>query len=229
MSNFRRHRLKSSNVFPAKSKLSIFLLSLGLAKIMRKTAFVILLSTLIFGAIVYFPQRADADCKPNRGWCTGTYRGLTVGKSTRANMLRVLGKPLSSGFSADQDEPKYIIWHDYGKITGDLSGTLGVETDKRTDKIVSISISPDDMTKEDAIKYLGQDYKVMGYEFCEGFEDETAVPVYESPKSTQLNYIEYRARGISISIDYRRRVNEINFVAEPMGLASKDDCKKSGF
>jgi hypothetical protein len=193
---------------------------------MRKTAFVILLLTFIFGVILYFPQRADADCKPIRGWCAGTYRGLTVGQSTRANMLRVLGKPLSSGFSADQDEPKYIIWHDYGKITGDLSGRLGVETDKRTDKIVSVSIAPDDMTKEDAIKYFGQDYKVMGYQFCEGFEDETAVPVYENPEATQLNHIEYRARGISISIDYRGRVNEIYFVAEPTGLASKDDCKK---
>ena len=96
---------------------------------MRKTAFVILLSTIIFGAIVCFSQRADADCKPNRGWCAGTYRGLTVGKSTRANMLRVLGKPPSSGFSADQDEPEYIIWHDCGKIKGELSGRLGVETE----------------------------------------------------------------------------------------------------
>jgi len=195
-------------------------------KIMLRNAIVILLLTFILGATVYFSQRADADCKPNRGWCAGTYRGLTIGQSTRADMVRVLGKPLSSGFSADQDEPKNIIWHDYGKITGDLSGRLGVETDKRTDKIVSVSIAPDDMTKEDAIKYFGQDYKLMGYEFCEGFEDETAVPVYENPKATQLNNIEYRARGISISIGFRGRVNEIYFVAEPTGLASKDDCKK---
>ena len=193
---------------------------------MRKTVFVILLLTFIFDVTVCFPQRGDANCKPNRGWCAGTYRDLTVGRSTHANMLRVLGKPLSSGFSADQDEPKHIIWHDYGKITGDLSGRLGVEIDKRTNKIVSISISPDDMTKEYAIRYFGQDYKITGYEFCEGFEDDTAAPVYENPKATQLNNIEYRMRGISISIDYRGKVNEINFVAEPTGLASKDDCKK---
>ncbi len=197
-----------------------------LVKIMRRNPIIIFLLTFVLGATVCFSQQSTSECKPNRGWCAGSYRGLTVGKSTRADMVRILGKPLSSVFSADQDEPKYIIWHHYGNITGDLTGTLGVETDKRTNKIVSISISPDDMTKENAIEYFGQDYKVMGYQFCEGFEDETAVPVYENPKATQLNHIEYRSRGISISIDYRGKVSEIYFVAEPTGLASKDDCKK---
>ena len=193
---------------------------------MRKTALVILLLAFVFGATLYFSQQADADCKPNRGWCAGTYRGLTVGQSTYADMVRVLGKPLSSNPEADQDEPKNFIWHDYGKIKGDLYGRLGVVTDKRTDKIVRVSIAPDDMTKEDAIRYFGQDYQVMGYEFCEGFENETAVPVYENPKATELRNVEYRVRGISISVGFRDRVNEINFVAEPAGLASKDDCKK---
>ncbi len=193
---------------------------------MRKTAFAILLSTFIFGAVIYFTPKADADCKSNRGWCAATYRGLTVGQSTYADMVRVFGKPRSSGASADQDEPKNIIWHDYGKIKGDLSGRLGIETDKRTNKVVSISIAPDNMSKDEAIKFFGQDYIAMGYDFCEGFENETAVPSYENPKSSETSYIEYRSRGIAIHVDYRGEVNSIYFVAEPMGLASKDDCKK---
>jgi hypothetical protein len=193
---------------------------------MRKTALIILLLAFVLGVTAYFSQRADADCKSNRGWCAGTYRGLTVGQSTRADMVRVLGKPLSSSPEADQNEPKNFIWHDYGKIKGDLQGRLGIVTDKRTDKVVRVSIAPDDMTKEDAIKFFGKDYQVMGYEFCEGFDNETAVPVYESPKATELKNVEYRARRISISVDYRDRVNEINYIAEPAGLASKDDCKK---
>jgi len=195
---------------------------------MRRIAFIILLLAFISGATIYLSQQAKADCKPNRGWCPGVYRGLTVGQSTHADMVRVLGKPLSSSPEADQDEPKHFISHDYGKIKGDLQGRLRIVTDKRTNKVVGVTIAPDEMTKEDAIKYFGKDYQVMGYEFCEGFENETAVPVYENPKSTQLKNVEYRARGISISVNYLDKVNEINFVAEPEGLASKDDCKKEG-
>jgi len=193
---------------------------------MRKTKLIILLFAFFSSATVLFSQKADADCKRNRGGCAATYRGLTVAQSTYADMVRVFGKPLSSSPSADQDEPKNIIWHDYGKIKGDLSGHLAVETDKRTKNIVSISISPDNMTKEGAVKYFGQDFIAMGYEFCEGFEDYTAAPVYENPKATEINYIEYRTRGIAIHLDYRGKVNSIYFVAEPMGLTSKDDCKK---
>lgn len=52
------------------------------------------------------PQKAGGD----RVWRKGSYRGLTVGTSTRADMWRVLGKPLSSGPSADQDPPHPIVW-----------------------------------------------------------------------------------------------------------------------
>src|SRR5262245_11666930 len=59
-------------------------------------------------------------------WRAGTFRGLTIGKSTRADMLRVLGNPLSASPSADQAPPEPIIWNDYGQIHGDLSGRLAV-------------------------------------------------------------------------------------------------------
>ena len=40
-------------------------------------------------------------------WHAATYRGLTIGESTRYDMLRVLGKPQWSGPPGDQteDEP----------------------------------------------------------------------------------------------------------------------------
>ena len=172
-----------------------------------------------------FSQTASGDCKPNRGWCAGTYRGLTVGQSSYADMVRILGSPLSSGPEADQNDPKYFIWHDYGKLQSDFVGRLSIVTDKRSNKIVSILIAPDEMKKDAAINYFGPDYQTMTYQFCDGFENETATPVYEDPTATELRNIEYRVRGISISIDYRDRVNEISIVAEPPGLASKQECK----
>lgn len=181
-------------------------------------------------ASIHFSQTNTAQCVPNRGWCAATYKGLTVGQSTRADMLRILGKPLSSAPSADQDDPKNIIWNDYKSVEKDISGRLGVEVDKRTDKIVAITITPDEMTKEEAIKRFGSDYKVMGYDFCLETEEESLLfggvgLVYENSESTELSYIEYRAKGISIHLRYDNYVGSIYFTNTPMGLAAEAECK----
>jgi len=164
----------------------------------------------------------------NRGWRPATYRGLTIGRSTRTDMLRILGRPLSSGPSADQDPPAPIIWNDYGMIKGELSGQLAVEVNSRNDLIVSISISPEHMSKEDAIRYFGNDYLLMGYEFCpDQSPDADGGLVYEDPKSSSIDYLEYRSRGIAIHLDYQGNVNAIYYVDEPIGLASKAECKRT--
>jgi hypothetical protein len=181
----------------------------------------------MFCSVTYFPQSTPGKRYKNRGWRAATYRGLTIGKSGRADMLRVLGKPHSSVPSADQEPPYPIIWNDYGMIDGALSGRLAVEVDSRNNQIVGISISPENMSKEDAIKYFGNDYVAMDYEFCEGIsEDEEVGPVYENPKSGNISYIEYRSRGIAIHLNYMGKVNAIYFVNKPIGLASKADCKR---
>lgn len=181
----------------------------------------------IFGSVTYCQQTVTGKKDKNRGWRAATYRRLTIGKSTRADMLRVLGKPRSSTPSADQEPPYPIIWNDYGMIDGALSGRLAVEVDSRNNRIVGISISPENMSKEEAIKYFGNDYVATAYEFCEGVPEDSEVgPVYENPKSGNISYIEYRARGIAIHLNYKGKVNAIYFVNEPIGLASKADCRR---
>lgn len=192
---------------------------------MRNLARFLLVLTFAWVAANFCPEHVVADCKPDRGWCAGEYRGLTVGTSKYKDMVRILGKPLSSGPAADQNDPVNFVWHDYGNIKGKLSGRLGIVIDKRIGKIVLISIAPSEITKEEVVRYFGPDYTTMGYEFCEGFEG-TSAPTFENPKATELNNIEYRSRGISISIGFRDQVNEVNFVAEPTGLASKEECTK---
>jgi hypothetical protein len=164
----------------------------------------------------------------NRGWSAGVYRGLIIGTSTRADMLRVLGKPLSSGPTEGQGPPKPIIWNDYGMIKGEISGQLAVEVDSRTNRIVTISISPEKMSKEEAIKYFGNDYVLIDYEFCPGQSLDADVGlVYENPRGTEIDYLEYRSRGIAIHLDYQGNVNGIYYLDKPLGLASKADCKRA--
>ena len=67
----------------------------------------------------------------------------------------------------------------------------------------------------------------MGYEFCKDQPDSGGVGfVYESPASHEIDYIEYRSRGIAIHVDQGGRVNDIYFVSGPMGLASEVECRK---
>jgi len=168
-----------------------------------------------------WPSGAPENCKPKRGWCQGTYRGLTAGQSTFSDMVRVLGQPTSSGPA--EDDPK-SLWNDYDKISGQVAGRLAIVTDKSTKRIVWISISPDEMTKQQAIDLFGPDFQEMGYTFCSGYDNDTSVPIYED-RNSQIKDIEYRSRGISISIGFRDRVTEILFLSEPTGFASKKECK----
>ena len=187
----------------------------------------------LFLILIIIMQAADGLCCPmqalhDQTWRAATYRGLIVGKSTRADMLRVLGKPLSSSPSADQDPPYPIIWNEYGRLTGDTPGTLAVEVDSRNNRIVSISVTPDRMTKEEAIRLFGNDYLLMGYEACKGLPPEAEVgPVYENPKASEIDYLEYRNRGIAMHLDYQGMVDAIYFVAKPIGLSSEAGCKKA--
>lgn len=188
------------------------------------------LLTFVIGVYLLLSPAPYVQTAPdkNRGWRPATYRGLTIGKSTRTDMLRILGKPLSSGPSADQDPPMPIIWNDYGMVRDELSGQLAVEVDSRNDRIVSISISPEHMTKEDAIRHFGNDYLLMGYDSCPGQSPDVGVGlVYENPKSSSISHLEYRSRGIAIHLDYQGNVNSVYYVYRPLGLASKAECKRA--
>src|SRR5262245_819192 len=122
---------------------------------MTKSICLALTASIVFSLSLYLKVDARQVAKTKLPvWQAATFRGLTIGKSTLADMLRVLGNPISSGPSADQAPPQPIIWNDYGQIQGDLSGRLAVEVDSRNSRIVSISISPDRMSKEEAIRYF---------------------------------------------------------------------------
>jgi len=182
---------------------------------------------IIAGAFAALLLSAQSEKANPSLWRAATFQGLTIGKSTRADMVRVLGKPLSSGPSADQAPPRPIIWNDYGLINGELSGRLAVEVDRRNNRIVSVSISPDNMSREDAIRYFGKGYLIMGYEFCRDEADATGVgTVYESPTSRQIEYVEYRSRGIAILIDSRGMVSGVDFRSARIGVASEKDCPR---
>jgi hypothetical protein len=161
-------------------------------------------------------------------WQPAKFRGLIMGTSTYDEMLRVFGPPKDSVPSKGEykNDPLPEAWHYYDEA-GDIPGKLVVGVNKNSNRIMRIIIRPQNMSlsKEEIIKIYGNDYVVTRYDFDDCLEDEESAPLYESPNG-QIKRIEYRERGITISLNYKDIVNEIVYVSEPPG-SEKSRCKKT--
>lgn len=170
-------------------------------------------------------ESAPAALQPAHEWRAATYRGLRVGKSTSADMLRVFGKPHWSGPPGDQieNDPNPEVWNEY-EAGGDFPGKLTVVVDKRSKIIQRIDLYPADLAEDEAIKHFGDDHITTRYDFDECLSDGESAPMYESPNG-QFVSVEYRDRGIALNAGYGEKVNTISYVKGPIG-AEFSKCKK---
>ena len=157
------------------------------------------------------------DLNTSRAWKPATYRGLTVGRSSRADMYRVFGKAKR----LDDFKEDHEAWYIYEGV-GELPGEFTVMVNTVSNKIIGMYLTPNDLSKEKAIKYFGNDYTVTKYDFCPS-DDEESAPVYES-RSGAASYIEYRSRGIALLIGYGDKVDEVYYVYKRIGWLSKKMC-----
>ncbi len=197
---------------------------------LKMTWLLMILSVLCSSSAAQNGQRTLLPIRSNEAhsdkWQAATYRGLTVGKSTRADVLRAFGRPLRKDVSVgqtdtDQDQE---IWYIYKDI-GELPGELAVALDKKNGKLISMYLYPEHLLKKDAIKHFGAGYIIKRYDFCPGFENADAAPTYESPNG-EIQRIEYRERGIAIYYDSTDEVKDISYISKPIGLTSQSGCTK---
>lgn len=169
---------------------------------------------LILGLIL---SQAAPVRQSGRLWHPATFRGLSVGKSKRADMLRVLGQPKWSRTTPGDAEEHGTTWNNYERV-GDFSGPTNVASDSVTGIIKRIDFYPQKLSKEEAIKHFGRNYVLTRYAFdpCPAGEDEESI--YESPNGPLVS-VEYRARGIAISVGYKDMVTKISYVSGPIGSA----------
>lgn len=160
----------------------------------------------------------------NRVWRAANYRGLIIGKSTRLDMLQLLGEPKSvdnpPGQTLADEHPE--VWYVYDN-SGKFGGDLFVAVHERTNIILAIYLRPKELKREEAVKYFGPDFIVTRYAFDDCLGDEESAPLYESESGPILE-VEYRHRGIAIAVDYEGRVNTISYVSKPLGT-KKSQCK----
>ncbi|HYR74276.1 MAG TPA: hypothetical protein VEM96_00405 [Pyrinomonadaceae bacterium] len=176
----------------------------------------LILSLLLSSAAFSAPQPAPK-------WRPATLRGITVGKSKLADMVRKWGQPKWSRTSKPQagEEERQVTWTNYERV-GEFPGPTTVVSDSRTGVISRINFYPDRLTKEQTIAHFGAGYIVTRYAFDSCLDEEESEPIYESPTG-QLVSVEYRARGIAIAVGNKDMVTKISYVSEPIG-STKSRC-----
>ncbi len=169
-------------------------------------------------------QQTDANRAQNdREWRAGTYSGLTIGKSNRVEVVRLFGEPKMIDSPPDQratDENREV-WYVYDS-TSPFRGDLTVVIDERTDIVLRIDLAPENLTKDDVVKRFGSDFTLTRYAFDDCLGDEESAPLYESAEGPLLN-VEYRHRGIAISVTKNGKVNTISYISRPFG-ARQSKC-----
>jgi hypothetical protein len=138
----------------------------------------------------------------NRQWRSATYRGLKVGKSTRKDMLRVLGKPKISVAAQARitTNPNTIVSFHYGGPNG-YAGDLIVGIEKTTHIIVWIEMSPANLSRDDVTRQFGNNYILTGYELDDCFIDGQPRTLYEASAeaiNSTATQMEYRSIGIAV-------------------------------
>ena len=152
-------------------------------------------------------------------WQPATWKSLTAGKSTRADVLKLLGKPIRKDFT-EPDSPE--VWYIY-KDVADFPGQFTVAIVNKTQRVRAMMLGPDPEVKKDVVlKHLGDGWEITRYESCPG-DYIVEGPVYQDDKG-HVEFIEYRSKGIGLLVGYQDVVHDIEYLEAPPGLSSVKQC-----
>lgn len=137
----------------------------------------LLLAALLFG----LSASLQAQKRPAPRWKPATYRGLTVGLSSKEDVLRVLGKPASVSRDSESGEP---LW-DY-RVTAPFPGTLEAYI-KHGTTLGGFTLTPSSLvTRAEAVKLFGSNYHYSRH----------------STPAGPLDMLAYPDRGITIILEF---------------------------
>ena len=149
-------------------------------------------------------------------WQVPTYKGLTLGKSTRADVARLFGKPQWSGHPEDEyDNPvASLLSYEYENVGG-FRGRIAIIMKRRSGVVVEVLLHPADeqaLTVKQVIDEYGNGYVERGPDLgiC---PTEKESRYNKSPKEKQYPYfLVYPRRGMFITINSDQRVQEIAYI-----------------
>ena len=137
---------------------------------------------------------AQSTGKVSRTWVAASYHGLVVGKSTRSDVLRVLGKPKWVGREQDTGIPMMTY-----AVSDPVPGTLAAYFRGPTLDGMALYPKPS-IIKQDVIHLFGSGYVMVRYATDDCLSESGTAPLYESPEGP-VRRMEYRDRGLAVSFD----------------------------
>lgn len=170
--------------------------------------FNLILANLLVGMAL---NCAGAQAPAARPWSAATYHGLTVGTSTRADVLKVLGKPNFVGKEEDTGIPIITFL-----VSDPMPGTLNVFITKGILDGMRLDLNKT-LTRKDIIRIFGHDYVVVHYAADNCIDTGGASPLYQNPGGP-FKYMEYHDRGIAAAFAYDddQKVDAIVFTYRPL-------------
>jgi hypothetical protein len=160
----------------------------------------------------------DSQTSEENPWVPAIYDGLITGKSTAAEVRKVLGRPESIGKEEDDGTP--ILFYN---VSDPAPGVLKVYLHKGILSSIGLQFSKA-MSQRDLIHLFGSNYVTVHYAFDECLDDGgDGVPIYENPNGP-FTHIEYRNRGIMAPLDPDGNVDEIAFISKSV-IPTHSLCK----
>jgi hypothetical protein len=175
---------------------------------------ILAITMMVAASLTTSAQQSSA---PEPKFVPASYHGLRFGKFRLPELEAKFGKPryLAKG----EDGGLYAGYSDIGPVPGKVEFWIN----PRTHVVESMSVSPENMSKARAIKVFGPGFILTQWEFAECRSEGGMAPIFRTPGG-QLVRIEYRQRGIAISLD-GDRINEILYLSAPFGL-ERNPCKE---
>ncbi len=140
---------------------------------------------------------------------------------SRKKSLEIFGKPTISVETEGQDKINPEIWDEY-TAGNEFYKSFTIVSLKKTKLVISVFATPKDSSPEKLVSFFGNQYKRTRYDFFECPGDTGSSKIIESPTG-QLEYIEYRAKGIAINVK-EEKVEDISFLSSSLGL-KEPKCK----
>lgn len=165
-----------------------------------------------------------ASAADNQRWRPGSFRGLTVGRSTFTEAQRVLGPP--EGEPKPSSEPAAVVytWADKSELGGDIEVTVRKRDNIVTQIAERLSVA---LPRTPAYKRFGTDYRFAHYSRADCAAPKGGVaPVYRD-KNGQIETIEYPSKGIVLSLDQLGYdIASVLYVNKAPGLRTPPPCVK---
>jgi len=163
----------------------------------------------IIALAIIVVQQASPQKLPERSWSPAMYHDLTVGLSTKDDVLRVLGKPKTIGKEQDTGLPTmtYIV-------ADPVPGVLTVYVPKGVLDGMTLSLKKR-LSKSEIVRLFGSGYIAVEYDTDDCLGEGGAAPIYESPNGP-IKHLEYRDKGIGV-IFHEGEAVAIVFVSKPFG------------